>query len=105
MADMQVYTMIDKDQRDRLFAEMRKSDDPKERQAVRFSGNEPTGETNVIFYKISGSGYSKKRVETVYLDDNGSKKIKVSYIKSLSKGPKPQVRPVYRSIWSVAHPS
>jgi hypothetical protein len=105
MADMQVYTMIDKDQRDQLFAELRKSDDPKERQAVRFSGNEPTGETNVVYYQIDGSGYHKQRMETVSVDVNGRKKIKVSYIKSLSKGPKPQVRPVYRSTWSVAHPS
>jgi hypothetical protein len=105
MPDMQVFTMIDKDQRDRLFEDLRKNGDANERQAVRFSGNELTGETNVVYYQIDGSGYHKQRVETVSVDVNGRKKIKVSYIKSLSKGPKPQIRPVYRSTWSVAHPS
>lgn len=105
MPDMQVFTMQDKNQRDRLFDEMRKSDDPKERQVVKFSGNEPTGATNVIYYKTPGSGNSRKRVETVSVDGEGRKKIKVSYIKSLSRGPKPQHRPVYRSTWSVAHPA
>ena len=37
----QVYTYTDKEKRDAFFAELRTSDDPNERKAVKFSGVEP----------------------------------------------------------------
>ena len=37
----EIVTTIDKDQRDRLFADLRKNGNELERQVVKFSGNEP----------------------------------------------------------------
>ena len=41
---MQVYTMTDKAKRDQMFDELRRSDDPLERQVVKFSGVQPVME-------------------------------------------------------------
>ena len=39
--NFEIYTSTDKAQRDKLFQALRTSSDPFERQAVKFSGNEP----------------------------------------------------------------
>ena len=36
----EVITMTDKEQRDRIFADLRKNGEPNERQAVKFSGTQ-----------------------------------------------------------------
>jgi len=83
--EYEVYTSKDKAQRDRLFLALRTSGDPFERQAVKFSGNEPImcedGKqlTRVIRYEATGKGGE------------------INYGRL-------QNRPVYRSTWSVAHP-
>jgi hypothetical protein len=77
----EVYTAVDKIKRDELFQALRKSDDPFERQAVKFSGNEPV------------------------LDSDGKQIVLTKlYLTAGAKNPKRQPRPVYRSTWSVAHP-
>jgi hypothetical protein len=74
-----VITTTDKAKRDEIFAQMRASDDPLERASVKFSGNEPTGELREVRYTATrkGGGTNHGRI---------------------------QIRPVYRSTWSVATP-
>jgi hypothetical protein len=72
--EYEVYTSTDKDQRDRLFQALRTSSDPFERQAVKFSGNQP---------KLGSDGKPTHR--------------------HVNTG-RPQLRTVYESTWSVAHP-
>ncbi len=79
--EYEVYTSTDKAQRDRLFQALRTSSDPFERQAVKFSGNEPV------------------------LDSDGKQIVLTKlYLTAGAKTPKRQPRLVYRSTWSVAHP-
>jgi len=75
----EVLTMADKDKRDRLFEELRKSDDPLERQVVKFSSNEVTGKSHFVQYTALGKGGK------------------------VNQGRK-QFRPEFRSTWSVAYP-
>jgi hypothetical protein len=46
--NMEVITTADKDQRDRMYADLRQNGDEFERQVVKFSDCEPTGEKKVI---------------------------------------------------------
>jgi hypothetical protein len=76
--EFEIVTTVDKDQRDRLFEDLRRNGNELEKQVVKFSGVEPvlgeagTQEGRFVFY-------DKKRR-------------------------KPQWRPHYRSTWSVAYP-
>jgi hypothetical protein len=75
MNNYEVFTMTDKKKRDELFEDFRKDGSPQERRAVKFSSNEPTGEVREVQYWLTGS-----------------------------KHPQVQLRPVYRSTWTVAYP-
>ena len=48
MNNMEVMTFPDKDARNRVYEDLRKNGDDLERQVVRFSDSEPTGEKRVI---------------------------------------------------------
>jgi hypothetical protein len=85
--EYEVYTSTDKAQRDRLFQALRTSDDPFERQAVKFSGVEPVlGEDGKQLTQELPNYAGKNRLH------NG---VDVHNYR---------VRPAYRSTWSVAHP-
>lgn len=75
---MEVITTIDKDQRDRLFADLRQNGNEVEKQVVKFSGNEPI---------LTESG--KPRGHFVSYGVTG----------------KNQWRSLFRSTWSVAYPT
>lgn len=81
----EVITTQDKGARDRMFEDLRKNGNDLERQVVKFSSNEPVlnefGEhdARIVRYQMSG----KKG------------KINLGI---------PQIRPLYRSTWSVAYP-
>lgn len=77
----EVFTYTDKAKRDAAFREMRANGDRWERQAVKFSGNEPV------------LGEDGKQIVLTQL-----------YLVSGAKNPRPQERPVFRSTWSIAHP-
>jgi hypothetical protein len=77
--EFEVITTTDKDQRDRMFAELRASTDPLERQVVKFSSNQVTGKSHFVQYTALGKGGK------------------------VNHGVK-QFRPEFRSIWSVAYP-
>jgi hypothetical protein len=77
--EFEVITTTDKDQRDRMFAELRASTDPLERQAVKFSSNQVTGKSHFVQYTALGKGGK------------------------VNHGVK-QFRPEFRSTWSVAYP-
>ncbi len=83
---MEVITTTDKDQRDRLFNDLRQNGNDLEKQVVKFSGIEPVldkdglQETNIIGYHVT----TPNKVRNFC--------------------PKPQGRPVWRSTWSVAYP-
>ena len=79
--EYEVYTSTNKDQRDTLFLALRASSDPFERQAVKFSGVEP-----------------------VIGEDGQPIVLTKQYLAPGAKDAKLQLRPVYRSTWSVAHP-
>jgi len=53
--EFEVLTMADKDQRDRLFQELRDGDE-NERKVIRFSSNEVTGKSHFIQYTALGKG-------------------------------------------------
>lgn len=76
--NFEIITSHDKDQRDRLFDDLRQNGNELERQVVKFSGNEPVlNEINEQDYRF-----------TFY---EGSRN--------------PQPRPIYRNTWSVAYPT
>jgi hypothetical protein len=77
--EFEVITTTDKDQRDRMFAELRASTDPLECQAVKFSSNQVTGKSHFVQYTALGKGGK------------------------VNHGVK-QFRPEFRSTWSVAYP-
>ncbi len=77
----EIYTSTDKAKRDELFQALRKSDDPFERQVVKFSGWEPV---------IGEDGHEG---HFVWYDESRRNKLHP-----------PQRRMHYRSTWSVAHP-
>jgi hypothetical protein len=85
MNNYEVYTMTDKQKRDEMFEDFRKDGSPQERKAVKFSSNEPVlgadGEPLVLgrSYTATGKG-------------------------GIINFGKTQLRPVYRSTWSVAYP-
>ena len=73
----EVYTMTDKAKRDEMFDQLRASNDPWERQVVKFSGcRQVIGEKGEPIYTF------------------------VSY--TATKG---YAHPVYQSTWSVAYPT
>jgi len=75
----EVITTTDKDARDRMFEDLRLNGNPAERQAVRFSSYEPVlGELD--YQEIELVWYEKAAPDQM------------------------QVRPVYRSTYSVAYP-
>ena len=82
----EVITTTDKDQRDRMFQDLRRNGNELERQVVKFSSVEPAldkdelQETNIIGYHPTGN-----------------------LVRNFC--PKPQGRPVWRSTWSVAYPT
>jgi hypothetical protein len=87
MDNTEVFTMSDKAQRDRMFEELRQSDDPLERQVVKFSGARPI------------------------LDADGEPDFEVlpNYAGRMSdpEDPKPKhyrIRWLFESTWSVAYP-
>jgi hypothetical protein len=47
----EVITTTDKDQRDRMYEDLRKHGDDLERQVVRFSDCEPTDEVEQVWYE------------------------------------------------------
>lgn len=77
--NMEVITTTDKSQRDRLFQDLRQNGNELERQVVKFSGCEailyPDGKS--MFRAVQ---YGKPKVDRY------------------------QLRPMYRSNWSVAYP-
>jgi hypothetical protein len=77
--NFEVRTTTDKQKRDEIFEDYRKDGSPQERKAVKFSSNEPTGEVRSINYTATGKGGKLNRGGV-------------------------QLRPVYRSTWSVAYP-
>lgn len=79
---METITTTDKSKRDQMFSEFRKSEDPLERQVVKFSSNEP----------VLADG---KQTFDGALKADGT-------IKQHSRG---RSRPVYISNWSVAYPT
>ena len=85
---MQVLTMTDKTQRDALFQKLRRSDDPLERQVVKFSGVRQIMET-------SPDGQEQPKVI-----------VKPNYAGRTSLKPFRNYRfyGVYESTWSVAYP-
>jgi len=78
---MEVITTVDKDKRDRLFADLRANGNELERQVVKFSGNEP-----VLGPDGKQDGYWKKYKITGHEGDA-------------------QFRLAFRSNWSVAYPN
>jgi hypothetical protein len=87
--EFEVVTTTDKDQRDRLFEDLRKNGNELERQAVKFSGVEPIMDTN------SGKQIFDVRQYYPTLGKDRFKKF----------NPKVQIRPMWRSTWSVAYPT
>lgn len=79
---MEVYTMTDKDQRDRTFEDLRKNGNELEKQVVRFSGNELV--TEAVFQTPEWALRSPKT--------GMQRKLKMVKL------------PVYRSTWSLAYP-
>ncbi len=80
---MEVITTTDKDQRDRLFEDLRKNGNELEKQVVKFSSNEP------VFTSDGKPTYDGA------LRADGT-------IKAHSRG---RSRQVFRSTWSVAYPN
>ena len=85
MENFEVITTTSKEQRDQMFKDFRNSDDPLERQVVKFSGARPlmSGNNEHIVYQVRYTATGKGGV--------------VNY-------GKPQPRPAYESTWSVAYP-
>ena len=82
-----VLTMTDKAKRDAIYEQLRHSDDPLERQAIKFSG-----------------------VQTVLNDTMTAPKVVTARYKNTGKGGtvrlgREQERLVFQSNWSVAHPA
>ena len=78
---MEVITTHDKDQRDRLFEDLRRNGNELERQVVKFSSNEPL---------LDVDGMPLHRFEQYELTGHVGK---------------PQLRGRFRSTWSVAYPN
>jgi hypothetical protein len=77
----EILTMRDKAQRDKLYEELRKSDNPEEREVVKFSGAEMIeGAISSVRYTATGKGGK------------------------INQG-REQFRAVCRSTWSVAYPA
>ena len=78
---MEVITTTDKSKRDEIYRQLRESEDPLERQVVKFSGNQPA------------------------LNEDGTHlTIVFSNSRSKAKAKRFQVRPQFVSNWSVAYP-
>lgn len=61
--EMEVITTTDKQKRDAMFQELRNSTEANERQAVKFSSNEPVlGEDGKQLLRPAGSGNEKLTV-------------------------------------------
>lgn len=89
---MQVYTYPDKEQRDKFFQELRASEDPNERQVVKFSGVEPVlGLDGAQLTRQTG--FRKRRLWQ-----------KFDKIWKMKRITEPIEIPIWRSTWSVAHP-
>ena len=76
--EFEVVTTTDKDQRDRLFEDLRKNGNALERQVVKFSGNQPVMK-------------------------DGGQVMKFRFYPG--KNPRVQPRPVFESTWSIAYPA
>ena len=96
--EFEVYTTTDKAKRDELFQALRKSDDPFERQVVKFSGVKPILESNGAPHKIILPNYAG-RTEVVkrFYEEDGETKWTVIRVHA-------RHRLAFRSTWSVAHP-
>lgn len=90
----EVYTMIDKAQRDKLFTEFRASTDPLERQVVKFSGVESVPVQNTADYS------SGQLIDLVVYTKDGTRQATGTDPEKLK-----QFRPRFRSTWSVAYPT
>jgi hypothetical protein len=75
--NFETITTADKQKRDAMYDELRASDNAQERQVVKFSDCEPTGEKELVWFGKKRAGQKDKE---------------------------PEVRNVYRSTWSVAYP-
>ncbi|HTQ97230.1 MAG TPA: hypothetical protein VMH89_10515 [Candidatus Acidoferrum sp.] len=80
-----VITTTDKAKRDDLFRQLRASDDPYEKQVVKFSGSQP---------KLNEFGEPDGHYMSYTATGKGGK---------VNVGA-PQYRPDYESTWSVAYP-
>lgn len=54
MNNFEVFTTTDKARRDQMFEDLRKSDDPLERQVVKFSSVEPSANDSVMQFNDHG---------------------------------------------------
>ncbi len=78
---MEIITTTDKDQRDRLFDDLRKNGTELEKQVVKFSGNEPV---------LDNEGKPLHRFQRYFLTGHVGM---------------PQLRGMFCSTWSVAYPT
>lgn len=83
--NFEIYTMTDKAQRDKMFAEHRVLGDEYEKQVVKFSGQR----------LVLGADGQPVYRQIVYTATGKGGKLNFG---------KPQLRPVYESTWSVGYP-
>lgn len=57
--NFETITTADKAKRDAMYEELRASDNQQERQVVKFSDCELTGETELVFYENGAEGYTR----------------------------------------------
>jgi hypothetical protein len=90
---MEVVTTADKDQRDRLFQDLRKNGNELERQVVKFSGFEPVMVMDTAEYNVG------QLIDIIVYTKDGTRQAT-----ELDKEKNKQFRPRFRSTWSVAYP-
>jgi len=90
---MEVITTTDKSQRDRLFDDLRKNGNEQERQVVKFSGNEP------VMVQNTADGLIGQLIDVIVYTKDGTRQAISSDPTKLK-----QLRPRFRSNWSVAYP-
>ncbi len=91
---MEVLTMHDKSQRDRLFEDLRVNGNELEKQVVKFSGVEPVMVQNTADYEVG------QLIDIIIYTKDGTRQAT-----GRDKEKNKQRRPRWRSNWSVAYPT
>lgn len=91
--NFEVFTMTDKQKRDELFEDFRKDGSPQERQAIKFSSNEP------VMVQDTSTGNVGQLIDLIVYTQGPSRPA-IGSDKEKNK----QRRPRFRSTWSVAYP-